>query len=88
MRPRFEHDCEACVFLGASLTHDFYFCRGNVKKPVEETATVIARFGSDGPDYASGLEIALAVENKDPEYPLVRALQLARKQGLLPQEML
>jgi len=47
---RFEHDCDDCVYLGQYKAYDLYCC---VKEP-----TVIARFSSDGPDYASGLIFA------------------------------
>lgn len=84
MKPRFQHDCDRCVFLGSDEVYDFYFCRGNEKKPVEHTATVIARFGSDGPEYGSGLEIALALEHKKPDHSLVKALKLSRDRGFMP----
>lgn len=45
--PKFEHDCEACVFLGHYMDHDLYVHPTDSK-------TVIARYGSKG-DYASGL---------------------------------
>lgn len=46
--PRFEHDCEDCVWLGQYEAHDLYWC-------AEEGAhgCAIARSGSDGPDYSS-----------------------------------
>ena len=46
----FLHDCESCVYLGpyyAYTVEDLYWC------PL--SPTVISRFGSDGPDYTSGL---------------------------------
>lgn len=54
--PQFEHDCDHCVFLGrwtdpeTHTPYDLYF------HPSKEAfgETVIARFGSDGPEYASG----------------------------------
>lgn len=53
------HDCERCVALGpyyGSLgsAFDLYWCpTGGLGKP-----TVVARYGSDGPEYTSGLELA------------------------------
>lgn len=41
--PMFTHDCEECTFLGVYYDHDVYTCRGSI----------IARFGDDGPEYAS-----------------------------------
>jgi hypothetical protein len=81
VKPRFIHDCEQCVFLGQDEEHDFYFCPSP-----SGFHTVIARFGSDGPDYASGLEIAEAVEKREgpnSAYSLVKALKLARERGLV-----
>lgn len=46
MRERFEHHCDACVFLGATEKHDFYFCKSC------ESCTVIARYGTRG-NYSS-----------------------------------
>ena len=53
--PRHEHDCSGCTYLGhhddQTGQYDLYFCTQGGNIP-----TVIARFGSDGPDYQSGLE--------------------------------
>lgn len=51
----FEHDCEECLWLGTYRGNDLYYHPG-------DNQTVIARFGDDGPDYHSGLEIAKAVQ--------------------------
>lgn len=72
--PKYQHDCSICSFLGADQTYDYYWCAGTLP-------TVIARYGSDGPDYAYGLEIALAVRETKPDHPLVKALNLAIEQG-------
>jgi hypothetical protein len=54
--PKFIHDCEACVFLGRYFSKtweeevDLYVCPNSVLG-----ATIIVRFGDDGPDYGSGL---------------------------------
>lgn len=50
MSRQFEHDCNACVFLGHVDKHDLYFCPNDILGP-----TVIARWSSEGPDYSSGL---------------------------------
>lgn len=81
-RPRFTHDCDRCVFLGADEKYDFWFC------PSTKSATgqtVIARYGSEGFEYQSGLEIAQALVKSggNSEHPLVKALRLAEAQGLL-----
>lgn len=47
MTPKFQHDCTACAFLGHYHDHDVYLHGW----PLHQS--VIARFGDDGPDYAS-----------------------------------
>lgn len=77
MTPQFEHDCPTCVLLGQNDTHDFYFHSGRLE-------TVIARFGSEGPDYESGLVAARSIRgNLDFYAPLAQALTLAEKQGFV-----
>jgi len=77
MTPRFTHDCDGCKFLGQDEAHDFYFCPSSMP-------TVIARYGNDGPEYTSGLEIARQIRALlDFEYPLSKALTLAEEQGFL-----
>lgn len=79
-KPNFDHDCDSCTFLGClhreGKTYDLYYCkRGG--------PTVIARFGSEGPDYMSGLELARKLKRMGKEgeksscYPLVIALDRA-----------
>ena len=49
---RFEHDCDACVFIGHYAGHDIYRCpQGGI------VPTIVARFGDDGPDYHSGRRV-------------------------------
>ena len=55
-KPKYQHDCDHCTFLGQwsgiqfdgcdHETMDLYNCGDS---------TVIARFGNDGPEYTSGL---------------------------------
>lgn len=45
------HDCDECVFLGRDGTHDHYFCPRDTDEFLGDG--LIARFGSDGPDYLS-----------------------------------
>jgi len=47
-KPRFKHDCDTCIFLGRFKRYDLYI-------HIEEPKTVIARYGSDGPEYVSGM---------------------------------
>lgn len=60
--PQFTHDCTACVFLGRysrppgqllfTLKNEFdlYFCKASNRC----LDTVVARFGNEGSEYASG----------------------------------
>lgn len=47
-KPRFTHDCATCVYLGRFGDYDLYHHATGIE-------TVVARYGSDGPDYTSGL---------------------------------
>lgn len=60
-KPQYTHDCDICVFLGTHLEapdgdvsteYDLYYCPS--AENVQEASTVIARWGSYGPDYMSG----------------------------------
>ena len=68
-QPKWEHDCEHCVFLGQYNQYDLYFHN--------RPTTIIARFGNDGPEYHSGLHMA----NYYPE--LAVAKERAIERGLL-----
>ena len=50
--PKYTHDCESCDFLGHFWGHDVYFC---ARRPgtMNRHGSWIARFGDDGPAYAS-----------------------------------
>lgn len=54
-RPKYEHDCTRCTFLGHSTDGyaDLYHCAEPHTGP-----TVVARYGSLGHQYASGLVFA------------------------------
>ena len=66
-RPRYEHDCDDCVFLGQYEIYDLYFCPGE--------PTVIARTGPEG-EYQSGMMFVGVSE------PLTEAYDRAVKRGL------
>lgn len=72
--PRFEHDCESCTFLAHVSGHDLYYCPQMEKMP-----TIIARYGSDGPDYMSGMEFGKTGQIEE----LGVAYNMAREKGLL-----
>ncbi len=71
--PRFEHDCNVCVFLGQFAGQDLYYCPGE--------PTVTARFGNKGEEYSSGL--AFGRHHKmDLQHPLGEAYRRSRARGL------
>lgn len=72
---RYEHDCEKCIFLGCWEEYDLYFCSG-----VTRGSTVVARYGDDGHEYTSGLDLA------DITPPLAEARARAEKLELWKNE--
>lgn len=63
-KPKFNHDCDRCIFLGRfceeGYDDDLYFCAQGGSLP-----TLIARHSSDGPDYTSGWNFGqMAAEKK------------------------
>ena len=53
--PKYQHDCEHCVYLGHFNEHDLYY---HPHTSVLGQETVVARYGSDERDYDSGLDFA------------------------------
>ena len=51
MKPNHTHDCTACTFLGHARGADVYACIRYGVDP--EAVSLIIRYSSDGPDYAS-----------------------------------
>lgn len=54
--PKYQHDCEKCHYLGTGKCpvlgedeFDFYICTGPTGR------SMIARYGSEGPEYTSGV---------------------------------
>ena len=50
--PIYKHDCDVCIYLGSYqliIDYDLYLCQAS--------KTVIARWGSEGPQYDSGLAL-------------------------------
>lgn len=49
-KPRFTHDCDSCVFVATIGENDWYVC-----PPLKDGlgGSVVARYGSDGPQYWS-----------------------------------
>lgn len=84
-KPVFEHDCDGCIFLGTytwkERQFDLYFC------PNCDEGSVIARFGSDGPEYASAPLAVVEQANYRPDddtYPLRVARDRVRLRRLIP----
>ncbi len=50
--PKFTHDCDKCQFLGTEHGQDLYICAGEYMVP-GLGPSIVARFGNNGPDYAS-----------------------------------
>ena len=71
--PRYDHDCDSCVFLGSHRLHDLYFC------PQHGIPTIIARFSDEPSDYYSGMSFG---KNKIIE-PLFAAYRKAVDRGLI-----
>lgn len=87
-KPKYQHDCKACEFLGQVIqeghTFDLYFCpTGGLIGP-----TLVYRHGDDGPEYGStppNTMVALEQEYPDrmKNHPGLVAYKMAEKRGLL-----
>lgn len=76
---RYKHDCESCVPIGRYHHYDLYFC----PQEMLDAPTLIARFGSDGPDYWSQL-VQIALYSDVPKEPVfLYALRCAQEKGLV-----
>ena len=81
---KFQHDCDACVFLGSHTDkegqHDFYYCLGYIGQ-----GSVIARYGDRGSEYQSMAATVGAIElfEREPEYVLAIAYRKAKEQGFI-----
>lgn len=77
-KPLYEHDCENCQFLGSFNGVDLYYCP---RQAIDGSPTVIARFSSEGPDYASGMAFG-SLHHDNMKSPLGEAYRRARAEGL------
>lgn len=70
--PRYTHDCDACEPLGEHLEYDLYYC------PRCDGGTIIARYGNDGPEYASTMlsifDVHIDFYTANPDYTAGQAL--------------
>ncbi len=76
--PHFKHDCDCCHFLGNYKDADTNEAMDLYVHTTGSCPTVIARTGSDGPDYMSGLGFSYGSLE-----PLVQARMRAQAAGLL-----
>jgi hypothetical protein len=77
--PLYNHDCEACTYLGHKQMHDLYYCD---QGGGSNMSTVIARHGDRGEDYISGLNSA-----RDNELLALAVVRAFRKGLLTDDEM-
>lgn len=71
--PVFNHDCDACTFVGHADGHDHYVCGDSL----------IARDGHDGWEYVSSPRFIVSqVVAADPGYILGLTAVLAARRGL------
>lgn len=77
MKPVYTHDCSHCTFLGSIVSEDTTYDLYHHSSSFEET--VIARFGNDGPEYASGA--GFSYSGNSPELTIARLR--AQQKGLM-----
>ena len=65
LKMRHTHDCTVCVPMGQYREFDLYFCNSH------GTPTVVARYGSDGPQYLSG---GIPLAGMSPELGIAKAM--------------
>lgn len=73
VKPKYNHDCDKCVFLGNWAEHDLYWCSQN------GFPTVISRHGNEPDAYTSGIDVAKT--NALPS--LAEAFKRAKYKGLV-----
>src|SRR3990167_2809320 len=79
-KPKYQHDCDECVFLGTFQNEqdtDLYWC--GEKKGI--LPTVIARFSDEGSDYASGMCFG-RIHANEPSSSIGEAYRRAIARGL------
>lgn len=97
-KPRYQHDCDRCVFLGQYEAFDLYICplveldkEGDTE---EKIGTVIARLSNRPGDYSSGCESSIMIPDGKLDYridttrPLTEALCRALSSGFMPSDSL
>ena len=74
--PKYTHDCDCCTFLGHVAGQDLYWC------PQGGMATIIARDGSEGPNYQSMPVHLMAIFPDQMQGGLRAGYNLAKANGL------
>lgn len=86
--PRYIHDCKQCKFLGRYGDRDLYWCVDkSAGKKHHYLDSMIARGGSDGPDYASSMPTSDYVAGgiRVPATGWKKVIQArAKKLGIIP----
>jgi hypothetical protein len=81
--PRYEHDCDKCVWLGCSDLADHWFCPSG---GFGHQGSIIARFSSAGSDYTS-MPIGLSTLEQEWHATLLSPLrisyEIAKQRGLV-----
>jgi len=81
---QFFHDCQSCILLesNSEAERDYYYCP---KSSSDMGGSLLARFGSEGPEYASYPMIIARRFMLD--HPMSRIVRLAREQGFVPEDV-
>ena len=66
MKPRFQHDCEYCEFVGVIDGMDIYIC------PQAGNPTIVAREGNRRENYMSGQRLVLGRLNLELNHTAIR----------------
>lgn len=72
MNKLYEHDCDACIYLGNDGKHDFYFHRSDLTN----NFTLICRYSSEPADYGFGKDFCMV------SVGINKALELAYNQAI------
>jgi hypothetical protein len=67
--PIFTHDCEKCIYCGATALHPHNVV--DVYIHLSAAGTIVVRYGNDGPNYYS---IPYPIINKMPDYGKIKEM--------------
>lgn len=79
---QFHHDCDACVLLESNRedSFDYYYCPSSSKAL---GGSLLARYGSEGPEYASYPVVTAKQIATTGRQPAHRLVSLARQRGFV-----